>query len=168
MDKSPVTAASAMLAATTLLFACIHASAGSELERFRLEAAKLLLDRALIHRAVYGADHRVYLCFEMDGKPLSDALASYVQSKLTAGFGGPNDCVMVGEPEQQRLVRKGTDTPACSISLENFQFHAYSNASASSFTSCGWPDCGGETIQFEMCDGMWRVRDDGPISTVTC
>ena len=121
-----------------------------ELALFKDAASKLLVERNL-----GSTEQGAYVCVSIEGKaPTPAQLASYQRLGIRE-VGPPNECECKEHEPANQCFRKNSEQPACSVSVSEFKFLAFTNASASVVESCGWPRGGGEVARFEKREGAW-------------
>jgi len=126
------------------------ASSADELALFKDAASTILVERNL---AI--TEQGAYVCVSIEGKgPTPEQLASYQKLGIRE-VGSPNECECKEHEPSDQCFRKSSEQPACLLSISEFKFVAFTNASASVVESCGWPKGGGEVAQFEKREGTW-------------
>jgi hypothetical protein len=122
-----------------------------ELALFKESATQILVGKYL-GRTEYGA----YVCVTIEGKaPSKEQIASF-QSLGIRDVGPPSECeCRESKVHDNECFRKNSTRRACFLSVNDFQFRAFTNASASVGQSCGETNGDGEVAKFEKHDGVW-------------
>lgn len=126
--------------------------AADEFDLFKESATQILVGEYL-ERTEYGA----YVCVAVEGKAPSEAQIASFRAFGTREVGPPSECEChKNEVDDGQCFNRNSKRPACLLSVDRFQFHAFTNASASVSQTCGETNGGGEVAAFEKRDGTWR------------
>jgi hypothetical protein len=122
-----------------------------ELALFKESVTQILVGKYL-GRTEYGA----YVCVKIDGEAPSEAQITSFQSLGIRDVGPPSECeCRESKVHDDECFRKNSKQRACFLSVDDFQFRAFTNASASVGQSCGETNGDGEVARFEKHDGVW-------------
>jgi hypothetical protein len=136
--------------AATLLVSLLSA-AGDEIALFRDSAIDILFAKGLAH-----TDAGSFVCVDIDGNAPDPVLLPRLSASTERELGPPSACECKDAEPAYVCNRVGSSQPACSVSISNLQFHAFTNATGQFIASCGWPRGGGEVVRFEKRDGRWQ------------
>jgi len=123
---------------------------GDELALFKESATQILVANYLGHTA-YGA----YVCISIEGKAPTKAQLASFQSLGIRDVGAPAACVCHKRNGDDECFRQNSSQLACVLSVSDFEFHAFTNASASVFQACGETNGDGEVARFEKRGEVW-------------
>jgi len=127
------------------------ACTADEVASFKESATQILVGKYLGHTE-YGA----YVCVKIEGEAPSKAQITSFQSLGIREVGPPSECECPeNKVHDDQCFRKNSQQRACLLSVNDFQFHAFTNASASVGQSCGETYGDGEVASFEKHDGVW-------------
>ena len=133
------------------LFVSLLSAAGDENALFRDSAIDILFAKGLAH-----SDPGSFVCIDIDGKAPDPAVLSRLSASTERELGPQSACECKDSEPAYVCNRVGSSQPACSVSISNLQFHAFTNATGEFIASCGWPRGGGEVVRFEKHDGRWQ------------
>lgn len=142
-------AASATLAAALLV--PTGAIAADDPTRFREFATEHLVEKGLLQ-----TEPGAHVCISIDGKAPTDAQLARFRALAMRSVALPSECRCTEEDPVDRCTRIDSRQPACLLSVGDFQYHVFTESSATLIVSCGWPKGSGEVASFELRDGRWR------------
>jgi hypothetical protein len=125
-------------------------ASADELDLFKESAAKILVERTL-----GGTEKDAYVCISIEGKAPSAAQMTVFAGLGIRDVGPPSECECLKGTVEDKCFRTNSKRPACFVSVNNFQFHAFTNASASVIQSCGETNGRGDNAKFEKHEGVW-------------
>jgi hypothetical protein len=139
-----------MTALALIVALAAQTASADELALFKEAATKILVESTL-GRTEQGA----YVCISVEGEAPTDAQIASFRSLGIREVGPPSACECRRASGDEKCFRKNSTQPACFLSVSDFQFRAFTNASATVIQSCGETNGDGDKAKFEKRDGVW-------------
>lgn len=119
------------------------------------EAFREAATRILVIEGLQWTRPGTFVCIDVEQHaPGNSSMKEFMSLKIRE-VGVPAECVCASVNGEQVCSRKGSEQPACMLSVSNFSFSSAPGSSASLFVSCGWPRGMGWEAEFSPAGGKW-------------